>query len=77
MIGNKINVNVKSSTTFQNNVDDKKDKSKDKKKVVVKTVELPIACETHGYSQHELNSFMEQEVFIFVISIYFLLFIIN
>lgn len=47
---------------FQENGDDKKDKSKDKKKVVVKTVELPIEAQTHGYSQSELNSYMEQEV---------------
>ncbi|XP_068627559.1 heat shock 70 kDa protein 4L isoform X2 [Battus philenor] len=38
------------------------DKSKDKaKKVLVKTVELPIDTRTHGYSQQELNSYMEQE----------------
>ncbi|XP_063823445.1 97 kDa heat shock protein isoform X1 [Ostrinia nubilalis] len=38
------------------------DKSKDKsKKVIVKTVELPIEARTHGYSQQELNSYMEQE----------------
>ncbi|VVC98650.1 heat shock 70 kDa protein 4L isoform X3 [Leptidea sinapis] len=42
--------------------DDKKDKSKDKtKKVLVKTVELPIDSRTHGLSQTELNSFLEQE----------------
>lgn len=42
--------------------DDKKDKSKDKtKKILVKTVELPIDAQTHGFSQHELNSYMEQE----------------
>ncbi|KOB75531.1 Uncharacterized protein OBRU01_07242 [Operophtera brumata] len=43
------------------NGDDKKDKSKDKKKVVVKTVELPIEAQTHGYSQSDLNSYLEQE----------------
>ncbi|KAL0839520.1 hypothetical protein ABMA28_016223 [Loxostege sticticalis] len=38
------------------------DKSKEKsKKVLVKTVELPIEARTHGYSQQELNSYMEQE----------------
>ncbi|XP_073964045.1 heat shock protein 70Cb isoform X2 [Choristoneura fumiferana] len=38
------------------------DKSKDKsKKVLVKTVELPIEARTHGCSQTELNSFQEQE----------------
>ncbi|XP_050671562.1 heat shock 70 kDa protein 4L isoform X2 [Leptidea sinapis] len=38
------------------------DKSKDKtKKVLVKTVELPIDSRTHGLSQTELNSFLEQE----------------
>ncbi|XP_052738179.1 97 kDa heat shock protein [Bicyclus anynana] len=42
--------------------DDKKDKSKDKtKKVVVKTIELPIDARTHGYSQHDLNNYLEQE----------------
>ncbi|XP_041973071.1 heat shock 70 kDa protein 4 isoform X2 [Aricia agestis] len=42
--------------------DDKKDKSKDKsKKVLVKTIELPIDAKTHGFSQHELNGYMEQE----------------
>ncbi|XP_072941681.1 97 kDa heat shock protein isoform X2 [Epargyreus clarus] len=42
--------------------DEKQDKSKDKaKKVIVKTVELPIDARTHGYSQHELNSYLEQE----------------
>ncbi|CAH2063339.1 unnamed protein product, partial [Iphiclides podalirius] len=46
----------------EENNDDKKDKSKDKsKKVLVKTVELPIDARTHGYSQHEINSYMEQE----------------
>ncbi|XP_045459661.1 97 kDa heat shock protein [Melitaea cinxia] len=44
------------------NNDDKKDKSKDKsKKVLVKTVELPIDARTHGFAQHDLNSYMEQE----------------
>ncbi|XP_030032471.1 97 kDa heat shock protein isoform X2 [Manduca sexta] len=38
------------------------DKSKDKsKKVIVKTIELPIDAQTHGFSQQELNSYMEQE----------------
>ncbi|XP_026331704.1 97 kDa heat shock protein-like isoform X2 [Hyposmocoma kahamanoa] len=38
------------------------DKSKEKtKKVLIKTVELPIDARTHGYSQHELNTHMEQE----------------
>ncbi|XP_034825268.1 97 kDa heat shock protein isoform X1 [Maniola hyperantus] len=42
--------------------DDKKDKSKDKsKKVLVKTIELPIEARTHGFSQHELNAYLEQE----------------
>ncbi|CAH0717215.1 unnamed protein product, partial [Brenthis ino] len=42
--------------------DDKKDKSKDKsKKVLVKTIELPIDAQTHGFAQHELNAYMEQE----------------
>lgn len=45
----------------QEESDDKKDKSKDKKKVLVKTVELPIDARTHGFSQPELNSYMEQE----------------
>lgn len=49
-------------SNFQDN-DDKKDKSKEKtKKVLIKTVELPIDARTHGYSQHELNTYMEQEV---------------
>ncbi|XP_013185650.1 97 kDa heat shock protein isoform X1 [Amyelois transitella] len=44
------------------NADDKKDKSKEKtKKVLVKTVELPIDARTHGYTQQELNTYMEQE----------------
>lgn len=43
--------------------DDKKDKSKEKKKVVVKTIELPIEAQTHGYSQSELNNYQEQEVY--------------
>ncbi|XP_053599768.1 97 kDa heat shock protein isoform X2 [Plodia interpunctella] len=38
------------------------DKSKEKsKKVLVKTIELPIDARTHGYSQHDLNTYMEQE----------------
>ncbi|XP_028037560.1 97 kDa heat shock protein isoform X2 [Bombyx mandarina] len=38
------------------------DKSKDKsKKVLVKTVELPIEAQTHGLSVHELNGYVEQE----------------
>ncbi|CAB3224942.1 unnamed protein product [Arctia plantaginis] len=41
--------------------DDKKDKTKEKKKVIVKTIELPIDAQTHGYSKHELNTYMEQE----------------
>ncbi|XP_046978321.1 97 kDa heat shock protein isoform X3 [Vanessa cardui] len=46
----------------EENNDDKKDKSKDKsKKVLVKTIELPIDARTHGFAQHDLNSYMEQE----------------
>ncbi|XP_013185652.1 97 kDa heat shock protein isoform X3 [Amyelois transitella] len=46
----------------EENADDKKDKSKEKtKKVLVKTVELPIDARTHGYTQQELNTYMEQE----------------
>ncbi|XP_050342084.1 97 kDa heat shock protein isoform X3 [Nymphalis io] len=46
----------------EENNDDKKDKSKDKsKKVLVKTIELPIDARTHGYAQHDLNAYMEQE----------------
>ncbi|CAG4964811.1 unnamed protein product [Parnassius apollo] len=42
--------------------DDKKDKSKEKsKKVLVKTVELPIDSRTHGFSQQDVNTYMEQE----------------
>ncbi|XP_038213734.1 97 kDa heat shock protein isoform X1 [Zerene cesonia] len=38
------------------------DKSKDKtKKVLVKTIELPIDARTHGFSQTELNSYLEKE----------------
>lgn len=33
-----------------------------KKKKRVKTVELPIEAHTHGYSQTELNLYMEMEV---------------
>lgn len=47
---------------FQENPDDKKDKSKEKKKVVVKTIELPVEAQTHGYPQTELHSYVEQEV---------------
>ncbi|KAJ4437376.1 hypothetical protein ANN_17519 [Periplaneta americana] len=39
---------------------DKKDAIK-KKKQLVKTIELPIEAYTHGYSQAELNNFVEQE----------------
>lgn len=39
---------------------DKKDAIK-KKKQQVKTIELPIEAYTHGYSQSELNNFIEQE----------------
>lgn len=28
----------------------------------MKTIELPIEAQTHGYSQHILNNYMEQEV---------------
>ncbi|XP_059060125.1 97 kDa heat shock protein isoform X3 [Achroia grisella] len=46
----------------EDNADDKKDKSKEKaKKVLVKTIELPIDARTHGFSQQELNTYMEQE----------------
>ncbi|XP_026764981.1 97 kDa heat shock protein isoform X2 [Galleria mellonella] len=38
------------------------DKSKEKpKKVLVKTIELPIDARTHGFSQQELNAYVEQE----------------
>lgn len=41
---------------------DKKDKSKDKsKKVLVKTIELPIDVQIPGFSQQELNGYIEQE----------------
>ena len=33
-----------------------------KKKKHVKTMELPIETHTHGYSQTDLNNYMEQEV---------------
>lgn len=50
---------------LQENGDDKKDKSKDKtKKVLVKTIELPIDAQTHGLAKHDLNGYMEQEVII-------------
>ncbi|XP_047522374.1 heat shock 70 kDa protein 4L isoform X1 [Pieris napi] len=39
-------------------IGDKKDKSK---KVIVKTIELPIEARTHGFTQTELNSYLEQE----------------
>lgn len=48
---------------MQENADDKKDKSKEKtKKVLVKTIELPIDAQTHGLGKHDLNGYMEQEV---------------
>lgn len=54
---------------FQDQNDDKKDKSKDKtKKVLVKTIELPIDAQVPGFSQHDLNAFMEQEVRFVLIS---------
>lgn len=53
---------VNRSPLFQDNADDKKDKSKDKKKVVIKTIELPIDAQTHGFSQQELNGYVEAEV---------------
>ncbi|XP_026747085.1 97 kDa heat shock protein isoform X2 [Trichoplusia ni] len=37
------------------------DKSKDKKKVLIKTIELPIDAQTHGFPKHELNAYLEQE----------------
>ncbi|XP_013175136.1 PREDICTED: 97 kDa heat shock protein isoform X1 [Papilio xuthus] len=38
------------------------DKSKDKsKKVLVKTIELPIDARTHGFSLQDVNTYMEQE----------------
>ncbi|XP_021184661.2 97 kDa heat shock protein isoform X2 [Helicoverpa armigera] len=38
------------------------DKSKDKtKKVLVKTIELPIDAQTHGLAKNELNAYLEQE----------------
>lgn len=55
---------------FQEHNDDKKDKSKEKKKVIVKTIELPIDAKTHGFSRHELNSYMEQEVIYLVFIIF-------
>ncbi|KAM3968072.1 heat shock protein 70Cb isoform 4-T4 [Aphomia sociella] len=45
----------------QNGPESQEDKSKEKKKVLVKTIELPIDARTHGFSQHELNAYMEQE----------------
>lgn len=45
----------------EENADDKKDKSKDKKKVLIKTIELPIDAQTHGFPKHELNAYLEQE----------------
>ncbi|PSN34539.1 Heat shock 70 kDa protein 4 [Blattella germanica] len=42
------------------NAADKKDPNK-KKKQLVKTVELPIEAYTHGYSQIDLNNYIEQE----------------
>lgn len=40
---------------------EKKDGTR-KKKHLVKTVELPIEAYTHGYSQAELNNYIELEV---------------
>lgn len=61
--GDSVHLNdLNLSTHFQEHNDDKKDKAKEKKKVIVKTIELPIDAETHGYSKHELNTYMEQEV---------------
>lgn len=39
-----------------------KKKENAKKKKLVKTVDLPIESYTHGYSQVDLNNFLEQEV---------------
>lgn len=59
-----VNVRVmKSFVCLQEGNDDKKDKSKDKnKKVLVKTIELPIDARTHGFSLQDVNTYMEQEV---------------
>jgi hypothetical protein len=40
---------------------EKKDGTR-KKKQLLKTVDLPIEAHTHGYSQAELNNYMELEV---------------
>jgi hypothetical protein len=40
---------------------EKKDGTR-KKKQLLKTVELPIEVHTHGYSQAELNNYIELEV---------------
>jgi TATA-binding protein-associated factor Taf7 len=45
----------------ENQTSEKKEGTK-KKKHRVKTVELPIEAYTHGYSQTELNNYMELEV---------------
>lgn len=61
-----ICVRLMHSQFFQDDIEnqatsEKKDGTK-KKKQLVKTVELPIEAYTHGYSQAELNNYMELEV---------------
>lgn len=51
---------IVSGLLFLQETDDKKDKAK--KKVLVKTIELPIEARTSGNSTNELNTYMEQEV---------------
>jgi hypothetical protein len=46
----------------ENQTTSEKKEGTKKKKNRVKTVELPIEAHTHGYSQTELNNYMELEV---------------
>jgi hypothetical protein len=46
----------------ENQTSSEKKEGTKKKKHRVKTVELPIEAHTHGYSQTELNNYMELEV---------------
>jgi hypothetical protein len=56
ILGSLFQDDAESQTTSE-----KKDGTR-KKKQLMKTLELPIEAYTHGYSQAELNNYMELEV---------------